>query len=107
MLLNLISEYVFTNNEINKNNLTIELFKPNMLNYFKTYLKASSISISNLILDVQIEEHLENLIKFKVTLDSNNNQYLYDGNNQDITISSNILDITFQGVNSLEFKSSN
>ena len=113
-----INEYVFTNNdiislrnnlndEINKNNLTIELFESNMLNYFKSYLKATNTNISNLILNVQIEEHLENLIKFKVTLDSNNNQYLYDGNNQDITISSNILDITFQGVNSLEFKSSN
>ena len=59
-----ISEYVFTNNdiislrnnlndEINKNNLTIALFKHKMLDYFKTYLKASSISISNLILDVK------------------------------------------------------
>ena len=110
-----INEYTFTNNdiislrsnlnnEINKNNLTIDLFKPNILNYFRSYLKASSIDISNLILDVQIEEHLDNLIKFKVTLDSNNGQYLYDGINQDVIIGSNILDITFQGVNALVFK---
>ena len=110
-----INEYVFTNNdiislrnnlnnEINQNNLTIDLFKPNILNYFRSYLKASSIDISNLILDVQIEEHLDNLIKFKVTLDSNNGQYLYDGINQDVIIGSNILDITFQGVNALVFK---
>ena len=64
-------------------------------------------NISNLILDVYIEKHLENFIKFKVALDSNNNQYLYDGNNNDITITSNILDITFQGVNALIFENSN
>ena len=51
-----------------------------------------------------MEEHLDNFIKFKVTLVSNNNQYLYDGINQDVIIGSNILDITFQGVNALVFK---
>ena len=77
-----------------------------MLDYFKTYLKASNTNISNLILDVQ-EEHYDNLIKFKVALESNNNQYLHDDINQDIIIGSNSLDITFQGVNALEFKNSN
>ena len=75
-----------------------------MFNYFKTYLKASNIDISNLIQSVEIVSESLKYIEFKVTLNSNNNEFLYEGNDSDIKLNKKILEIIFQGSTSIDFE---
>ena len=111
----MINRYVFNNNDISylrtnlqleivNNHLNSDLFNLYVFDYFKKYLKASNIDISKLIQSVEIVSESLKYIKFKVTLNSNNNEFLYEGNDSDIKLNKNILEIIFQGSTSIDFE---
>ncbi|MDE5599934.1 MAG: hypothetical protein K2I49_03260, partial [Ureaplasma sp.] len=80
-----------------------------MSDLFKNELTSSRKNIGNLIVKVEVANYSTNLITFQVTLilDKDKYDYQYDGTNQNIKISDNILTITYEGTNSITFEGEN
>ena len=89
-------------NLVDKEHMSLNSFEKLMLNVFKECLLASNTSISNLIQNVEIQNYRNDLVTFKITLDSKY-EYEISNLNNEITINKNVLLISYTGLNSIKF----